>query len=320
MGAQYLEIPPAMDAARVADLATSLTTEATTRFGQAVLIQDYLRDPSEFDYDTSVSPTSGDAVSAFLDSRAGYCVQFATTMVMMSRTLGIPARLAVGFLPGNAGDGDTYIVQGGDAHAWPELWFPEVGWVRFEPTPSVQTGSAPRYAGNGTNVTPAIPESQAQFPTAAPQQPERPDTGDAPETAGAGDVAGGSAWWWWVAVGVALVVIAAVILAVWRKRRSSDTATLAPAEAAWLGLREALPLEARWPDSLTPHEATSSVERALTELGTPLGRDGTTDLRALGDAVADHRYAPQGCTTAPTTLDAWSRSVAEAASRVSERR
>ncbi|MFV0285081.1 MAG: transglutaminaseTgpA domain-containing protein, partial [Demequina sp.] len=78
VGAQDLEIPPAMDAARVADLATSLTTEATTRFGQAVLIQDYLRDPSEFDYDTSVSPTSRDAVSAFLDSRAGYCVQFAT--------------------------------------------------------------------------------------------------------------------------------------------------------------------------------------------------------------------------------------------------
>src|SRR5690606_15381616 len=88
VGQQYLEIPPAMDLERVAALAREITADATTRYDQALAIQTYLRNPREFTYDTSVEPRGVDAVSTFLDEREGYCVQFATTMVMMMRSLG----------------------------------------------------------------------------------------------------------------------------------------------------------------------------------------------------------------------------------------
>ncbi|WP_143340388.1 DUF3488 and transglutaminase-like domain-containing protein [Demequina sp. NBRC 110057] len=318
LSAAYLELPPAMDSARVSDLAHSLTEEATSRFAQAVMLQDYLRDPSEFDYDTSVSPTTGDTVSSFLDSRAGYCVQFATTMVMMARTLEIPARLAVGFLPGSAGDGDTFIVQGGDAHAWPELWFPEVGWVRFEPTPSVQTGSAPRYSSNGANVTPAVPDSQAQQPTIAPQQPERPDTGDAPATGGTTSTETGPSWWW-AAVAVVVLGVAGAAVAMWRGRRGQVAAPLAAPEHAWESLREALPAEARWPRSLTPREAGEHVAAALAAQGVELNGPDREALTSLASAVESHRYSPTGCDVEPAHLDAWARQVADAATSVTAR-
>ena len=65
-------------------------------------------------------------------------------MVMMARAKGIPARMALGFLPGTQEEG-LYTVRSSDAHAWPELYFPGAGWLRFEPTPAVRTGSAPTY-------------------------------------------------------------------------------------------------------------------------------------------------------------------------------
>jgi hypothetical protein len=64
---------------------------------------------------------------------------------MMARAQGIPARMAIGFLPGQL-SGEQYVVRASDAHAWPELYFQGYGWLRFEPTPGVRTGSPPPYA------------------------------------------------------------------------------------------------------------------------------------------------------------------------------
>ena len=87
-----------------------------------------------------------DAITLFLRTKVGYCVQFATAMVMMAREAGIPARMAIGFLPGTA-DRGTYTVRASDAHAWPELYFEGIGWLRFEPTPSgTQNTVAPPYS------------------------------------------------------------------------------------------------------------------------------------------------------------------------------
>src|SRR5690606_31594525 len=116
---------------------------------QALALQTYFRDISNFRYDTRVPEArTEDAVWDFLTQRTGYCVQFATAMTIMARTLGVPARIGVGFLPGRA---DTsvvgrYVVSGRQAHAWPELYFADAGWVRFEPTPATQTGAPPVYA------------------------------------------------------------------------------------------------------------------------------------------------------------------------------
>ena len=72
-----------------------------------------------------------DPLSNFLETKQGYCTQYATAMVMSARSLGIPARVAIGFLPGTK-RGNEYEVRAADAHAWPELYFPGLGWTRFE--------------------------------------------------------------------------------------------------------------------------------------------------------------------------------------------
>ena len=110
-------------------------------------LQTFFHATSNFTYDTHVAPArSDDAVWDFIQSTHGYCVQFATSMTIMARTLGIPARVAVGFLPGEAGDDGRYVITGRESHAWPELYFQDYGWVRFEPTPAIQTGALPVWS------------------------------------------------------------------------------------------------------------------------------------------------------------------------------
>ncbi len=134
-------------------------------FDRAGQLQEYLREGGGFTYSLTLAATRKDSagnpldpISNFLETRRGYCVQFATTMVMLARAIGVPARLAVGFLPGSLRPTGSYQVLQSDAHAWPELYFPGMGWTRFEPTPAARTGEAPTYtlpdAGAGTTPLP----------------------------------------------------------------------------------------------------------------------------------------------------------------------
>lgn len=138
----------------VSTLALNLTRDKTNPYDQAMAIQQFLRSDGGFTYSLTLAPpvTDGsgnslnlDPLSNFLATKKGYCVQFATAMVMMARSLGIPARMAKGFLAGTQQDG-VYTVTAADAHAWPELYFQGVGWTRFEPTPSLRSGAPPSYA------------------------------------------------------------------------------------------------------------------------------------------------------------------------------
>jgi transglutaminase-like putative cysteine protease len=135
---------------------------------KAIAIQNHLRDTSIYTYSLDLGePLRDDAgrlldpIQNFYESRRGYCVQFATAMIMMARAQGIPARMAIGFLPGDR-SGDQYVVKASDAHAWPELYFQGYGWLRFEPTPGSRSGTPPPYAvlggdagstGGGRSVT-----------------------------------------------------------------------------------------------------------------------------------------------------------------------
>ncbi|GAB2595857.1 transglutaminaseTgpA domain-containing protein [Pseudactinotalea suaedae] len=164
-----LQVPETGYQADIADLAREIVADAgaETPYAQLLALQNYLRDPSRFTYSTSIAaPETPDAVWDFLNDRHGYCVQFATTMIVMARTLGLPARLAVGFLPGEAGAEGTVVVDAHDAHAWPQVLFEGVGWVRFEPTPGVQAGPPPEYAPETT--APATEQTTAAPSTALP--------------------------------------------------------------------------------------------------------------------------------------------------------
>jgi len=153
--AEHYEQLPASFPAVAARTARSVTAEATTRYRKALALQNWFR--ANFTYSLDVPPGhSDDALVSFLKSRAGYCEQFAGAYAAMARSLGIPARVAVGFTPGDADPDDPtlYRVRGRHAHAWPELWFTGIGWVPFEPTPGRGIPGATSYTG--------IPEEQDQ--------------------------------------------------------------------------------------------------------------------------------------------------------------
>ena len=96
----------------------------------------YLRENIEYSDTVPNPPRNKDRLEWILfEHKKGYCVYYASSEVLMLRSLGIPARMAVGFAQGDAEDG-TYTVRRLNAHAWPEVYFPGIGWVEFEPTAS----------------------------------------------------------------------------------------------------------------------------------------------------------------------------------------
>ena len=132
----YLDLPSDFSSS-VRDEAQRIVGGATTPYEQALALQDFFRDGS-FTYDLQVAAGhSTDDIESFLfDVRAGYCEQFAGSFAAMARSVGLPTRVAVGFTPGGYNpDRGWYEVRGTNAHAWPEVWFADAGWVRFEPTP-----------------------------------------------------------------------------------------------------------------------------------------------------------------------------------------
>jgi transglutaminase-like putative cysteine protease len=181
-------------AAQLDELTDRVTAGTSSPYAAATAIQKWLRSDGGFSYNLqlpqSVRDENGQEISEpilrFLKSKVGYCAQFASTMVMMARAKGIPARLAIGYLPGRQDDG-LYTVRNSDVHAWPELYFAGAGWLRFEPTPAVRTGTAPAYT-----VPAVVPAPSA---TTAPQT-DSGATGSATSTArdpGAPEVLGPTA-------------------------------------------------------------------------------------------------------------------------------
>jgi transglutaminase-like putative cysteine protease len=156
---QYLGLPNDFSPA-VVNLAREVVGDAATTYDKAIALQSYFRD--NFTYDLTVPKGSGSsAIETFLEGRRGYCEQFSGTFAAMARTLGIPARVAVGFTPG-VRDGNVFRVQGKHAHAWPEVWFTGVGWVPFEPTPTRGAPGNDSYTG--------VPAQQVGEPPATSDQ------------------------------------------------------------------------------------------------------------------------------------------------------
>ncbi|MFI1026780.1 DUF3488 and DUF4129 domain-containing transglutaminase family protein [Streptomyces sp. NPDC020951] len=150
----------------VAQRAEEITKGATSDYEKAVKLQDYFAVTGGFEYDTEVEVGSGPgAIARFLRDKQGFCVHFSFAMAAMARTLGIPARVAVGFAPGSPQADGSVAVGLKDAHAWPELYFEGVGWTRFEPTPT-----------RGTTPTYTLPETSGD---ALPELPQATRSADA---------------------------------------------------------------------------------------------------------------------------------------------
>lgn len=152
---RYTDLPPDT-LERLAPHAEAIVGQRTNPYAQALALQQFFRDG--FTYSTDVRGLPGttgtgddestDAVLTFLRTRVGYCVHFAGAYAALARSLGIPARVAVGFTPGEYDEvHGTYVVRGRNAHVWPEVYFAGVGWLPFEPSPGRGNHDALSYTG-----------------------------------------------------------------------------------------------------------------------------------------------------------------------------
>jgi transglutaminase-like putative cysteine protease len=144
---RYLQLPDRLPD-RVHQKAREVTRGTDTPYEAAAQIERYLRS-FPIDYKVPAAPPGQDSVDYFLfDAQRGYFDYHASAMAVMLRSLGIPARVAAGYVLDpvhREQDGVTYDVTERSAFAWPEVWFPGIGWVEFNPTPS-----QPRIARPGT--------------------------------------------------------------------------------------------------------------------------------------------------------------------------
>ncbi len=133
---RYLQVPPKMEA-QLKELAEEITAQYPTSFEKAQAITSFLRREIEYQSTITEMPPQGEdpLLWVLFDHKKGFCMYYASAEVLMLRTIGIPARMAVGFAEGEFDEQrDRYTVARLNSHAWPEVYFPGIGWVEFEPT------------------------------------------------------------------------------------------------------------------------------------------------------------------------------------------
>jgi transglutaminase-like putative cysteine protease len=158
--ARWYAVTPSTSA-RVIDLARTITQGRTNTYDQVKAIENWLGDNTRYSLNAPLSPHGVDVVDDFLfRSRLGWCEQIASSLVVMARSIGVPARLVTGFVPGSR-DALTgrFVVRERDAHAWAEIYFPGIGWQGFDPTASVPLAGEAKSSGSwlGTARRNAVP-------------------------------------------------------------------------------------------------------------------------------------------------------------------
>lgn len=284
----------------VPDIITQTALEVTggvaSPYEQALALQAYLR-AAPFAYSEDAPVADGfdgsglDALAVFLQEKVGYCVHYASAMAVMARTLGIPSRIAVGFQPGDRQlvDGrSVFTVSSDDLHAWPELYFDGIGWLRFEPTPG--RGAVPSY-GSQLVDDPNTPQDESN-PSAAPTSTASP--GARPDLQDVDPGAVGAAEEQSPALAISLGVLAGVVLLlavpggfrllVRRRRVRRMLRGPDPAAAAWEELRDTA-RDYGWsaPDSETPRAFAARLQPSLGDDAGSLGiLRGSVEASAFG--------------------------------------
>lgn len=236
----------------VSELAAELTADAESDYDALLTLQSWFRG-NEFEYSLDAPVRAGfdgtgaEALEQFLILRSGYCVHFASAFALMARSLDMPSRIVVGYLPGSATtevvDGQTvHLVTSDQLHAWPEVHFEGIGWIAFEPTKSL--GQPTRFSPAAVNVpttgrdvvpSAAPTTSAAPAPSIAPEEDEEfIDSQLSPTDASAGGVP-----WALAAVGLVALLLLPALLGELRRRRLRDAARERDAAAAWRSVQDA---------------------------------------------------------------------------------
>lgn len=282
----------------VRTLAQEVTRDVPSRYEKAVALQDWFRVDGGFEYSLEAADAGNgtDELVAFLTEgdggRVGYCEQFAASMAVMARSLGIPARVAVGFLKPEQIGPETFEYSSDDLHAWPELYFSGAGWVRFEPTPGDRAEDVPSYTEQDL---PVVEPSQDPNQTQNTQDPnqdldpnQQPDPGAIPGADSSQQGGDGIAWRRVIVVLALLLVIVLLGLAPRLVRRVRSRERLTGAiEPAWAEVRAtALDLGVPWPEHRSPRETSRHL---VAYLGAPVEASQALDRLVL--TLEHQRYA-----------------------------
>lgn len=267
------------DAKQLLRIARQHTAGATTALDKANLLQHWFT-TGAFTYTLHEKwANSGPWLLHFLTTdRRGDCEQFAPAFAVLARLLGIPARVATGFTGGTPAGHGNWRVTSADAHAWPELYFPGAGWVRFEPTPAGSEG----VAGQGTATAPSyttgpLPNSHGPGDGSSTINPSPGPTGpakssgvsghrglNAPDAGALGGSFGGSAIPVWPFILAAiLLLLAGPALARWltrRRRWLSASTDSGRASIAWREFRDDL---TDYGSTAAPSESPRAVARRV---------------------------------------------------------
>jgi transglutaminase-like putative cysteine protease len=268
------------------DASERVTRDAETPYETVLALESWFRQRGGFRYDESPPRAPRAPLTAFVTrTKAGYCQHFAGAMAAMLRMLGVPARVAVGFTSGQKRADDTWLVTDHEAHAWVEVWFPDHGWIPFDPTPGRGTfGGAYSFASDSTAAVAALRRGDLAE-TAPDRLPRVPDAGNVftdvpvPDDARAPSIAAvglllGALW---------IVVVGAGKALVRRARYLSRD----PRKVATASRRELEEFLRDQGVDVAPNAGLAVLQEAVRE---ELGLDG----RAYAMAAARARFGPPG--------------------------
>jgi transglutaminase-like putative cysteine protease len=279
----------------VTDLVTQITNGQQSAYARARAISDWFANPGNgFVY--SLKTTKGDSgndLVDFLQTRSGYCQQYAAAMGVMLRLAGVPSRVVLGYMHAAPDQNGNFKITTFDAHAWVEAYFPGSGWIPFDPTPTAGlTGGqktdlswAPHVYSSDSNGVPSRGNT-------APRQ-ERPSASAASASAApiaqpTGTSSHGSLAW----AGVTVLVLAGLALTpsatrLTRRRRRFAAARRGDPDALWAELSDtAVDLGYLWSDARSPRQVSAWLARDAA--------GAAPALDALAVAVEQRRYAPDG--------------------------
>ncbi|MGC4192332.1 MAG: transglutaminase domain-containing protein [Thermomicrobiales bacterium] len=265
---RYLDLGPTVTP-RTMQLAAQLAPANLTPYERAVAIETYLRQNIVYDETVSAPPEGADIVDYVLfDRQRGYCEYYASAMVVMLRSVHVPARVVTGYYPGDwNAEQDGYVYLQKNAHAWVEVFFPGYGWIPFEPTASrplmeqQDATSEPTATDEAAIETPdAVETLPAEQPDATPSPVVPATTGEPPALTPTND--GGSPVWAIVA-GAAVVVATGFAGGMWLLW-NRGLRGLSPTSALYMRLvRLAHFAGIRAAPSATPAEVASSFGEAV---------------------------------------------------------
>jgi transglutaminase-like putative cysteine protease len=260
-------------------LARRLTAGAQTPYDAVMAVQRHLH--RNYTYNPDVPPAPYPLDAFLFGRREGYCQQFSGAMALMLRLVGIPSRVVAGFAPGSLdNEQNVFTVHDTDAHSWVEVYFREIGWVTFDPTPAASPA-----VSQSLNELAAIRGINPVDAGARLDVRDRRDGATATAAREAGESEGGGIPWGPVGLttaGAILLAGGAYAFGAWRRRRA-----FAAGGAAEAQLDELLAALRRLGWGLPPGATLLAIERRFRTSGRPAVAGYVAGLR-------EHRFARSG--------------------------